>query len=66
VKDPNAAQKAKARKTKDLLLRFARHLLNPTDMPLLTWGVVGMDLLAEVRELMPKDYDRVVKAKGTT
>jgi hypothetical protein len=63
MNDPQAPAKAAANKTKSLLLQMCRHLLNPEELPLLTWGSRGMDLLGEVRQLMPKDYDRVVKGK---
>lgn len=63
MRDPNAAQKAKAAKTKDLLLRLARHVLNPDEINMFTWGVNGVDLLVEVRRMFPKEYDRYVKGK---
>ena len=45
----------------ELLYRLARHLRNTDDMPLLSWGVVGADLLADLRQLDPAKYDRLVK-----
>lgn len=43
-----------------LLYKLARHLRNPDDLPLVTWGVAGIELLAEIRELDPKRYDNEV------
>lgn len=62
--DPKAREKRRQQQLKDLVLRLSRHLLNPDEMSLPTWGARGLDLLVEVRELMPKEYDCYVKGKS--
>jgi hypothetical protein len=45
----------------DILYRLARHIRNTDSMPAIEWGGKGMELLAELRELDPTMYDRLVK-----
>lgn len=53
--------KGKLKRISNLLYRFARHVRNTEKVPALEWGVEGCDLLAELRELDPKVYDKRVK-----
>lgn len=49
----------------DLLYRMARHVRNTEEMSAIAWGVKGMDLLAELRDLDAERYDLEVKANDT-
>jgi hypothetical protein len=46
---------------KHLCLKLARHLRNTDNLGLHRWGVVGMDLLAEVRAADEAAYDSEAK-----
>ena len=41
-----------------MALKLAKHLLNPDAIPIHTWGVKGMDLLAEVRAMDVEAYEK--------
>lgn len=41
-------------------LSLARHIRNPDEIPLLSWGTTAVDLLAHVRELDPDLYAEFV------
>lgn len=60
-KATNMELKGKLKRISNLLYRFARHVRNTEKVPALEWGVEGCDLLAELRELDPKVYDKRVK-----
>lgn len=45
----------------DLLYRMARHIRNTDEISLIKWGIEGMDLLAELRELDQERYDAEIK-----
>lgn len=45
----------------DLLYKLARHIRNTDETPVTLWGVQGLDLLAQLREVDPERYDKEVK-----
>jgi hypothetical protein len=51
-------------KIRELCYRFGRHFLNPDDIPLPTWTRIGMDMLAELKDIDPAKYAEVMKPKG--
>lgn len=48
-------------KSQALTYRMARHIRNTDEVPVARWGVDGMNLLAELRDLNPEQYDAEVK-----
>ena len=50
-----------SKRLEDLLFKFARHVANVDELPSSRWGVVGMDLLVELRDLFPVRYDKEIK-----
>lgn len=59
---PVTAPVGTGEQTRDLLYRFARHVRNTDEIAPPAWGVGGLNLLAELRELNPDRYDREVRA----
>ena len=51
----------KHEKMSDLLYRFAKHIKNKDNLPVLEWGVKGIDLLVELRDIDPEAYNKNVK-----
>ena len=49
-------------RVKQLAFMLGRHLLNPDNLPITTWGVRGCDLLAELRKIDPLRYDIFMKS----
>jgi hypothetical protein len=41
---------------------FARHIRNVKDLPATQWGLLGLDLLADLHAVNPERYDREVTA----
>ena len=49
----------------DLAYRIAVHMANPTNMPMMSWGVRARALCDELRELDPQRYEKeMVKCLG--
>jgi hypothetical protein len=44
-----------------LCYRLARHILNPDKIPLTTWGRIGLEMLAELRDIDPAKYAETMK-----
>jgi hypothetical protein len=63
-------QRDEARKTEEqlgrLCYRLARHLLNPDKIRLTTWARIGLEIMAELRDLDPAKYDEMVKPNTGT
>lgn len=47
-----------------LLFKFARHVANVDQIPATRWGVMGMDLLVELKEMFPNRYDKELILNG--
>ena len=46
--------------TTDIAYRLARHLLNPGNLPPTRWGVLGCNLLSDLRSIDPERYDQAM------